>query len=438
MKKLLFFAMALFYVGIASAKINTVVVRTSGDVFIRQGSEFSVRCLDESEAKWVTEDSVLYLRGRGDYEVTIEALGYLDVASSGDVRSEGVLMADNLTVWSSGSGDVILNLDYNNLYVQLTGSGDVILQGHCDQFQVDDKGSGDVVNAMSGAKRMIPNMAGLSELLEELGANLEMLSDSVNWRSFERDMERWGESMEEWGRHMEEWGNQVERRMEGRDKPRGHHGDLDKPHYGPKPQPQPQPQPEPKKNLLFNAHWNGFDAGLNMLFNPHLEATLDGDPVSVDPKIRALRSWYFGFNLADVGVAFNYRHTAGLFTGVGIGWNNFSWAVTDPEVKKDKLGLLYLQVPLMVELRPTRGLFVDLGVTTGLRFNAWTKVKYKDGTKDTEILDNRVTNPFRVDATLRVGDGDLGFFAQYALIPIYPTGVVEHTRPLSFGFSLLF
>ena len=92
----------------------------------------------------------------------------------------------------------------------------------------------------------------------------------------------------------------------------------------------------------------------------------------------------------------------------------------------------------MMEFRPTRGLFVDLGVTTGLRFNAWTKVKYKDGTKDMEILDNKVTNPFRVDATLRVGDGDLGFFAQYALIPIYPTGVVEHTRPLSFGFSLLF
>ena len=150
MKRTILMALVLLSFGWATAqnamKVNTVVVQGSGDVTLRQGSEFKV-VSDKDNANWTIQDSVLYLKGSDDFEVTVEALGYLDAKSSGDVRNIGTLLADNLVVRSSGSGDVVLNLDYINVLVQLSSSGDVVLRGYCENLQIDDTGSGEVVSA---------------------------------------------------------------------------------------------------------------------------------------------------------------------------------------------------------------------------------------------------------------------------------------------------
>ena len=62
--------------------------------------------------------------------------------------------------------------------------------------------------------RNMPDMSQLPELLRELGVNLQMLTDSVDWESFEEDMEKWGAEMEEWGNKMEKWGEGFEQRFE--------------------------------------------------------------------------------------------------------------------------------------------------------------------------------------------------------------------------------
>ena len=203
-----------------------------------------------------------------------------------------------------------------------------------------------------------------------------------------------------------------------------------------------------KKNLLFDAHWNGFEAGLNMLI----------DPTAIDVytagtmEIRPLRSWYFGFNIADVGIAFSRSHKVGVFTGIGLGWNNYSWKnyiqmteeegelvnillPDDPVVKNSKMGLLYLQIPLMIEVRPTRNMYVDLGVTGGVRLAAWTRIKYVDG-ENVKNYSGYLTNLLKCDASLRVGGDDMGFFVNYALVPMFNNGANAH--PLSLGFSINF
>ena len=62
--------------------------------------------------------------------------------------------------------------------------------------------------------RNMPDMSQLPELLRELGVNLQMLTDSVDWESFEEDMEKWGAEMEEWGRKMEQWGSEFEKKYD--------------------------------------------------------------------------------------------------------------------------------------------------------------------------------------------------------------------------------
>lgn len=256
--------------------------------------------------------------------------------------------------------------------------------------------------------------------------------DSVDWESFEREMGRWSESMERWSESMERWSRRIAKAA---------------------PKPLPREECE-RRSLLFNPHWGGVDAGLNMLFTPGFTTGMHWDYSAVE--LRPLRSWNFNFNIADVGIAFNRRHTVGLYTGVGIGWNNYSlnnpvrlrkgderletiWIdeAEEGRVRKSKLGVLYVQMPLMVEVRPTRGFFVAAGVTGGLRVNTWTKVRFYDGYVEKRHSDYYV-NPFKLDAVLRAGGNHLGFYASYNLLPLFREDRGPKAHTFNVGFSLIF
>lgn len=641
-----------------ASKINTLVVNGIGSLYLQQGDKLMLNDYGHQGVRYRVEDSVLYLDGgRTPRGVTMPNLTYLLVKGTVGVRSKGQLKGENLSITKMGTGEVSLEVGYNNVYVQSTGTGDVILLGDCNVFCSETKSlgkvnvnhlnykvlverSGDswnmainiddeltdprrnflnglVNNAtpffeaesnrswnLSGKggdnKTNTPEMAQLNELMRDLGENLQMLSDSVDWEQFERDMEKWGESMEEWGREMEKWGNQFEKgfnypfneslpqkgkpevrsvkvcgsgdvrirqvpdgfslkrddeitanyeRADGavvlmgssdyqvnipqlesvqvtgsgdvigqgtitgndltiydlssgdvrmsvdydtiRVKMTGSgdvalsgrckvlyadmygSGDLKIQHlecddfkvsvYGSgrvmtsksgdavtnsnnwKPI-------QREKGLLLNPHWQGFEAGLNMLIDPSSMDLYWGQLGSME--VRPLRSWYFGFNLADVGIAFDRKHRVGMFTGVGLGWNNYSWknhvrmTVDDGElvntlvpddrvVKNSKFGVLYLQVPLMLEVRPTRRMYIDLGVTGGIRLAAWSRIKYADGSNE-KNYQGYTTNLLKCDASLRVGGENLGFFVNYALVPLFNNGDAKKAHPLSVGFSIVF
>lgn len=497
------------------SKINTLVVSGTGSVWLKQGDKLTINDYGHHNAKYRVEDSVLYLEGTGGRELTLQNLAYLKVLGTAGVRSKGQLKGENLSINKTGTGILSLEVGYNNIYVRSCGTGDVILLGDCNVYCSEVKSLGKVNASNLNYKVLVEksgdlwNMAiniddeltdtrrnylnGLvnnaapffeaesnrswdpsfnvkagyepldtlqfKELMRELGVKLQQLSDSVDWKKFEQDMEKWGADMEEWGRKMEKWGDRFEKKYGG-----NHEYHYNYQYNSPEPKKDESEKKDEskekrpvKRSLLLDAHWNGFDAGLNMLFNPVVTNVIPSG--TVDLTIRPLRSWYFGFNIADVGIAFDRRHIVGLFTGIGIGWNNFSWknpvmTTQDPETgiisnvplssdvqfKKSKLGLLYLQVPLMLEIRPTRRMFIDIGVTGGLRFAAWSKVKFVDGTKYTTNLDwaGNCLNRFKLDASLRVGSHNMGFFINYALIPIYRYNVIENTRPLSFGFNINF
>ena len=157
-----------------------------------------------------------------------------------------------------------------------------------------------------------------------------------------------------------------------------------------------------------------------------------------------------------MGIAFNRNHIAGLYTGIGLGWNNYSlnnpvrlvkgdqrlladWVdeTVEGEVKKSKLGVLYVQMPLMIEVRPTRGFFVAAGVTGGLRVDTWTKIRFIDKYSEKKHSDYYV-NPLKLDAVLRAGSNDLGFYASYNLLPLFRKSCGPEAHTLNIGFSLLF
>lgn len=284
----------------------------------------------------------------------------------------------------------------------------------------------------------------IQEELRQASREMQRAYDSVDWEQFERDMEKWGAEMEKWSRKMEKWSERIERRYGDRNY--GYdNGRSEAKKDEPKKDEPKETRPE-KKSLLFDSHWAGFEAGLNMPFStPAGSQNLDTRP---------MRCWYFGLNIVDVGIAFEKRHIAGLFTGVGIGWNNYSWnnrmemhynqaegvyallpILEDKDVKNTKYGALFLQVPLMLEVRPTRLMYIAAGVTGGLRIAQWNRVRFTDRSQYKYYYSG--ANQFKLDASFRIGGPNVGFFANYAILPLFSMEGME-VHPLSFGFSLNF
>ena len=464
MKTRLFFA-ALLLLAFGTMKaqneasqVKVIRITGSGDVMVSQTpGQFSLMKEGEIVSDYRVESKLLLLSSSDDYEVEVSQLENIQLLSSADVICKNTIKGDYINVYNSGSGDMVMKLDYDTVHVIVNGSGDIILEGRCKVLEATLLGSGDLVaNGMkaddsyidikgSGEAKGIDAVS-LSELMAELNTNLGRLSDTIDWKSFEAGMEQWGKEMEEWGRKMEKWGERFEDKQGGRYE--YNYGRPNSKADGPK------DRRPVKKNLLFDANWNGFEAGLNMLFNTPADVVNTNNGAQ-GMEIRPLRSWYFGFNIADVGVAFDRRHRVGLFTGVGLGWNNFSWnnnikieynpdnvvytlvpIESEQVVKNSKYGALFLQMPLMLEVRPTRSMYIDAGVTGGLRIAQWNRVKLEDGTQSKRYYGASI-NQFKLDASLRVGGENIGFFANYALLPIFDMSNAK-VRPINFGFSINF
>lgn len=380
------------------SQVHAIQVEGSGDVRIEQVQDgFSLRRGNKETSHHYVTNGTLILSGSSDYDVAIQQLDEVILRSSGDVKGKSTLKGRNLKLMVLGSGDLSLNVDYDTIRVEMLGSGDVTLAGQCKAIYGKISGSGDLH---------------ISQL-----------------RYAESDINATGSG--------EVWANKS-------------NGVIHQKSY--------REKNTQKRSLLFDAHWNGFEAGLNMLVDPTMTYVYNNPNGTTGMEIRPLRSWYFGFNIADVGIAFDRRHRVGLFTGVGLGWNNFSWnndikigydpetdgytvvpIVSDQVVKNSKYGALFLQVPLMFEVRPTRHMYIDAGVTGGLRIAQWNRVKYENGNSDKQFYGGIGSGVrlFKLDASFRVGGENIGFFANYALLPIFEMSNAK-VHPINFGFSINF
>lgn len=449
----------------------------------------------------------------------LKITGTAGVRSKGQLKGEnlsihktgtGVLSLevgyDNIYVCSNGTGDVILLGDCNVFCSEAKGIGKVntknldytVLMEKCgDQWNMamnlDDNANKEWIHGITSkaqpffetelnrswnlpkannTKELVDNyMADLNELMREYNDNLRRVYDSINWKRIDEEMNRAGQEldraydsldwesieekmkraekeMEDWGRRMEEWGERMEKKY---NKHYEYHYEYD--NNCPASKDGESGLSKRKSSHVLNPHWAGFDGGLNMLVDPSVMNVYTGPNESM--AIRPLRSWYFGFNLVDFGVAFDPNRKVGMFTGIGLGWNNYSWKNSvrmtvengqlvnnllpdDRPVKNSKFGLLYAQVPLMFEVRPVRHMFIDFGVTGGIRLAAWNRIKYSDGSNE-KTYSNYLTNLFKCDASFRIGGDNLGFFINYALFPTFVKGRdAAKAHPLMLGFSIVY
>lgn len=209
---------------------------------------------------------------------------------------------------------------------------------------------------------------------------------------------------------------------------------------------------EAKKN---SAHWAGLELGINMLLNDQQTTTFNNNPYwQNDPA----KSWNFNLNLAEHKFKI-YKHYIGITTGAGFNFtqigfkNNYVLTSTKDSVyaqidtvftySKNKLRAAYLQVPLLIEFCSSpndESFYLSAGVIGGLRLSSRTKRQGDFNGKEFEQFSKGTysLNPFKLDATVRMGINNWGIFASYALIPLFESGKTVAVHPLTFGLSTNF
>lgn len=218
----------------------------------------------------------------------------------------------------------------------------------------------------------------------------------------------------------------------------------------------PHTEDDDEQRFVTEGHWNGLDFGPSILMNSSFKSDFTNDPQwKNDPA----KSFYWNINFFDR--KFNlYKHYVGLTTGFGINFTQIG--IKNNEVLKDspdslyfvkdtlnnytknKLRGTYLQVPLLLEFNTNKNeshsFYFATGVIAGVRVGSAViqKVDRNGSEKKEKIKGVYGLNSFKLDATARLGYGNWGLFANYALLPLFDTSKTDEVRPFTFGLSYNF
>lgn len=211
-----------------------------------------------------------------------------------------------------------------------------------------------------------------------------------------------------------------------------------------------------KKNWSgsFNPHWAGLEVGMNMMYETDY-SLYAGETNPEFFELNPGKSLSWNLNFAEWAFK-NERKTFGVVTGMGISFNDYTFDLPITiekeggygkivpvdlglDVKKSKLHVNYLTVPLMLEIKtPLRmgssRLYIGGGVIGGLYLGAHTKYKFENNNKE-KIKSNYHINQWKYDLTGRIGFGDFCIFANYSMTSLFKDGKGPQLHPLMIGIS---
>ena len=206
----------------------------------------------------------------------------------------------------------------------------------------------------------------------------------------------------------------------------------------------------------FNGHWGGFDLGVNGYVDKdfNIDVPVEYDYLtlkyekSIDVNINVYEQ---NINLAN--------NKFGMITGIGFRWNNYRFSnnvVLVPDSSevygfrdysrdwaKSKLVVNYITIPLLFEYQTNRfsrknSFHITAGAIFGWRYASHTKMLYfNNGRHKPKQWDSFHLNPFRYDATMRIGWGVINLYATYSMNTMFKEGRGPELYPFAIGITLI-
>ncbi|HRH84001.1 MAG TPA: DUF2807 domain-containing protein [Bacteroidia bacterium] len=386
---------------------------------------------DNVTTQWNLENKTLVLNGAGsNIVVRSPDLEKINISGSGSLSAEDTMELHDLNIDISGSGKVKMNyVKAKNIEANMRGSGKIILGGSAQSLNANLAGSGKIITHKLNVDRAEVNVSGSGTasvwVSDSLTANIAG-SGNLYYVSSPRTI------------------NQAIAGS-GKIEPI-----------------TPAIESELNSNSISvstgnksGTYWSGFELGFNGLYNSKSKFdTPDGyDFLEMIPE----KSLAVNINFYEYEVKLIKRYVLAS-TGIGLSYNNYRfrknmslipdtnallYTLDTMNLRKNKLTVSYATVPVLLTFNSSSNLKKAFHITTGLLFSyklgSHTKKVYnKDDKKEKDkTFDDFNIDPFRYDATIRIGYSDFTVFANYALSELFKSGKGPELHPWTIGISLL-
>lgn len=214
-----------------------------------------------------------------------------------------------------------------------------------------------------------------------------------------------------------------------------------------------------KEQHRMKSVWGGFELGVQSFTTPSMNFNMPATQKFLESNIGS--SWFFGLNTPDLDGQI-IKNKLAITTGLGIVWNNIHFDGNDyltpnadsltatsslagTKLSLNKLYTFDITAPLLIKFAPGRakkskgGFHIAAGAIIHYVVTSSVVTETSSGGYDqrVEMDDDFNINPFRVDATVRMGYDKIKFFANYSLTPYFNSSKSPDVRLFSAGLTLI-
>jgi|SRR5688572_21118457 len=436
---------------------NKIRVASNASVILKQGEVLSI-VLDEENSQdasryfTINNDGWLVISGNPDEDiyVTVPSINKVEISGTGSLESEGTFNAPELELLIIGVGQVEMNIVSNYVKAVISGAGKIEFAGTADSIDIDISGSGKIDAENLKVRKCSANISGsgkcLVDVTEELNTNISG-SGSVYYATPPAIINN----------NVSGSGKVGDIYTAGTDTTRITLGKT-----------KILIVDEEGKDVRFSfkdgfstsdkvkSHWAGFELGVNLLMNDDFSNNAPEGYDFLDQ--RPEKSIAVHFNLADYEVQLYRRHIM-LVTGIGFTINNYRFnsdsylapdssnvtAIGGPAftLSKNKLVTDYINIPLLIEFNTSenkkRTFHFATGVIGGIKVASHLKLVEDSGDNEVKnkIYDDFNVNPWRADATVRLGYRNFTVFGSYGLTSFFKTDKDPELHTLTVGLRLV-
>ena len=423
--------------------------------------------------------------GKLNVYVTVKQLHALNISGAASVNGENKLISDHLRIETSGAAKATMEIETTRLDTEVSGASDLKLSGSAAEHTSNLSGAGqlkaldlitskstmDISGAAEGRitakEEIIADVSGAGKLTYYDEPAVKHINKSGNYEIKMQGLEDLGELKNIEG--LDELQDlDVETRTDG-DTVRvtiGNNkkiviisGDSTEISLGnAKLTVDDDGNVKLKRNRKnnFNGHWAGFDLGVNGYLTPDNDFSLKPEDNYLD--LRMEKSINVKLNFFEQNFTLVRDHF-GLVTGLGWEFNNYRFKdnvvllensdgvlyqdvenIQNRDYSKSKLVVNYLNVPLMLEFQTNKfskpnSFHISAGMMFGLKVGSHTKMVYDSGNKQKE-RNFASLNPFKYDATVRLGWGVINLFADYSLGTMFKKDKGPELYPFALGITV--
>ena len=427
--------------------------------------------------------------------LTVSKLNYIHISGAATLKSTSVINSDKLEVDASGASNLYLELDVNEIYSEISGATQVEYSGKANFHELEISGAANLDADKFETLVTLAEASGAANAKVKALNELDVSTSGIGNIDFENtppifnsNIEKLTEipdktdlifysSPDEDTVNVNVAGIKI-KVIENEDKTEisiGNHklhisedGNVNIDNIK---------KEKKKKYPKFDGHWAGIDLGINGYLTPDYDMNFDKSYDYLDLDIS--KSIKVGLNLFEQNISLSRSQVFGMTTGLGLEYNNYRFRnnislISDSSeikgyfnegivISKNKLVATYLTLPILLELQTNKykkanSFHFTAGMIFGLRITSHTKKVFEELEKDytmndpvtgqavflatspsekiSKSWDDFHLNPFRMDATARIGWGWVNVFATYSLSTLFKFDRGPELYPFSVGLTL--